>query len=204
MPERIGILGGTFDPIHNGHLFVAEEARTVLGLERMILVPTGTPPHKSYPSMATAEERYEMTLLAAAGLPEYEATRIETDRPGNSYTLDTLREIGAAYPGTELFLVNGVDAVLDIMHWREPMQLIRHARLVVVSRPGYLASRLDELPPEIRAGLIRIETACLEISATDIRNRVREGRNIAFLLPDAVRCYIMKKELYLQSEGETH
>jgi nicotinate-nucleotide adenylyltransferase len=196
-------MGGTFDPIHYGHLFAAEEVRVTLDLDKIVFVPTGMPPHKMYEGMATAEERYEMTLLAIASNDKFEISRIETDRPGISYTLDTLRAIKVSYPEPDLFFITGVDAVLDITQWRAPFEIPLLCTLVVVQRPGYDDERLRELPDEIRSSILVIDTAMLDISATDIRKRVRDGRGVKYLLPDAVFAYIGKNDLYLSLGGES-
>lgn len=196
--RKIGIIGGTFDPIHYGHLFAAEEARVVLGLERVIFIPSGTPPHKRYDGMATAEERYEMTLLAVSqpDAPKFDISRIEIERSGKSYTLDTLREMRAIFPGAEIHFIVGLDAILEIMSWREPQEIARAAKLTVVSRPGFPRDKIDELPGEIRKTITVIDSLQLDISGTDLRRRIREGGNIRFLVPDSVRGYIARKGLY--------
>jgi nicotinate-nucleotide adenylyltransferase len=189
-------MGGTFDPIHYGHLFAAEETMSELGLDRVVFVPTGTPPHKEYSGMATANERYEMTLLAIAENDRFEVSRTETERPGMSYTLDTLKVMCNLYPGFELFFITGIDAILDIGKWREPFEISLLCTIVVVQRPGYDDGGLKKLPDGIKGSLCVIETPMLDISATDIRKRVRDKRGVRYLLPEAVRAYIGKNGLY--------
>ena len=196
--RKIGIIGGTFDPIHYGHLFAAEEARTMLGLERVIFIPAGLPPHKRYDDMATAEERYEMTLLAISqpDMTQFDISRIEIERSGKSYTLDTLRAMRTLFPGSDLHFIVGLDAILDIMSWHEPQEIARTAKLTVVSRPGYPRDKIEELPGEIRKTITVIDSLQLDISGTDLRRRIRKGGNIRFLVPDSVRSYIARKGLY--------
>jgi nicotinate-nucleotide adenylyltransferase len=189
-------MGGTFDPIHYGHLFAAEETLSGLGLDKVVFVPTGTPPHKEYAGMAAASERYEMTLLAIAENNRFEVSRTETERPGMSYTLDTLKVMGALYPGCELFFITGTDAILDIGKWREPFEISLLCSIVVVQRPGYDDAGLENLPDGIKGSLRVVKTPMLGISATDIRKRVREKRGVRYLLPEAVRAYIEKNGLY--------
>jgi nicotinate-nucleotide adenylyltransferase len=199
----IGIMGGTFDPIHNGHLFAAEEVMAALNLDKVVFVPSGTPPHKSYPAMASALERYEMTLLATVDNERFEISKIETDRPGMSYTFDTLKDMRDLFHGSDLFFITGVDAVLEIEQWREPFEISQLCTLVVVKRPGYDDDKLSELPEKIRRSMIGIDSEMLEISATDIRRRVREKQCIRYLVPDAVCAYIAKKNLYSSLGGES-
>jgi nicotinate-nucleotide adenylyltransferase len=190
-------MGGTFDPIHYGHLFAAEEARIDMSLDRVIFVPTGAPPHKRREGMASAEERYEMTLLATNDNSFFDVTRIETDRIGNSYTVDTLRRMGETYPGAELFLIVGEDAVHDIPTWKSPAEIISLSSLIVVSRPGFSHDKIDELPEMIREKALVLRTPLLDISATDIRDRIASGRGVGYLLPHPVMRYIVRRGLYL-------
>jgi nicotinate-nucleotide adenylyltransferase len=189
-------MGGTFDPIHYGHLLAAEEARVAMSLASVVFVPTGNPPHKSYPEMASAEDRFCMTLLATGGNPFFGATRIETDRQGNSYTAETLQRMRGLYPDAEFYLITGEDAAMDLPMWKDPQEIVSLARLVVVSRPGGFHGRLGELPREIRESIHVLGTALLDISATDIRERVSSGRSARYLLPDDVLAYIYKRGLY--------
>jgi nicotinate-nucleotide adenylyltransferase len=201
--RKIGIMGGTFDPIHNGHLFAAEEVMAELGLDNVVFIPSGTPPHKSYPSMASALERYEMALLATVDNERFEISRVEIDRPGMSYTFDTLKAMRNLFPESDLFFITGVDAVLEIEQWREPFEIPLLCALVVVKRPGYDDDKLGKLPAKIRSSMIEINSAMLEISSTDIRRRVHEGQCIRYLVPDAVCAYIIKNDLYSFLGGES-
>lgn len=201
--QRLGIMGGTFDPVHNGHLFAASEAREVLDLERVLFVPSGTPPHKHYPGMATAEQRYEMTLLATAHNEYFDISRVETDREGKSYTLETLLELRKEYPAAEMYFITGVDAILDLPQWYRPEEITRVARLVVVSRPGYAHDKIRVLPDLLRERISIIDTARLDISGTDIRERTASGKSIDYMMPEPVARYIKKHNLYSRSDGES-
>ena len=202
--RRIGLMGGTFDPIHYGHLLAAEEARLALDLERVIFLPTGTPPHKHYENMASTEDRYAMTLLATADNPFFEVSRMETERDGNSYTRDSLQELHTLYPLAEFFLIAGVDSILDMPNWREPLEICKLCTPVAVPRPGYETGKLLELPSQIREKLYKLDTVMLDISATDIRDRVARGRGIRYLVPPQVEVYIAKKRIYSASDGEKY
>lgn len=201
---KLGVMGGTFDPIHYGHLFVAEEARGAAGLDRVLFVPSGTPPHKRYAGMASAEARYDMVRLATDANPHFDVSRIETDRDGRSYTLDTLREIHALYPESQIYFITGDDAALDILNWHEPYEIVRMATLLTVGRPGYARDKIFELPQEIRASIRMIDSPQLDISSTDIRRRVGAGRSIRYMVPEDVRRYIDDNGLYIDSDGEWH
>lgn len=196
--RRVGIMGGTFDPIHFGHLVAAEEAYFSLGLSEVFFVPTGNPPHKNSQRVSSAEDRYQMTLLATLDNPHFKLTRLEIDRQGSSHTIDTLREMRHWYPpgSVSFYFITGLDAVLDILSWKEPFKIVEQANIVAVSRPGYSSGKLDELPSQIREAIIPLEIPLLSISSTEIRQRVTEGRSIRYFLPWTVEHYIYKKALY--------
>ena len=195
---RTGIMGGTFDPIHYGHLLAAEEARRILNLERLIFVPTGEPPHKRDHRVASCEDRYAMTLLATAGVIEYSVSRIEIDRKGEeTHTVDTLREfIKSGIDPEDLFFITGLDAMLSITSWFEYEKIPELCTLVTARRPGYHVSKIDSLPKFIRDKLEYIEIPQFAISSTEIRERVRDGRGIRFLVPHLVEIYIASNNLY--------
>jgi nicotinate-nucleotide adenylyltransferase len=199
--EKIGVMGGTFDPIHYGHLFAAAEARSAIGLDRVIFVPSGSPPHKNYGSMASPEDRYAMTKLAISGNPKFEISSIETGREGSSYTVDTLREFALIYPGSEFFLITGLDAALDITNWHRYPDILSLCSVVVIARSGYIRDKIKELDAVIKESLIILDTKTIDISATDIRNRLRAGARIRYMTPDAVCQYIEKKKLYSGTEA---
>ncbi len=201
MSTRVGIMGGTFDPIHYGHLLAAEESRRRLELDRVVFVPTGLPPHKKSSLVTSAEARYAMTLLATAGVFEFSVSRTEIDRKKPSVTVDTLREFinSGIMPGN-LFFITGLDAMLSIETWKDYMQIPLLCNLVTAPRPGYSVEGLDSLPPEIRKKLSVVEIPQFAISSTDIRQRVRDGRGIRFLVPRLVENYIESCGLYKDSE----
>ena len=194
---RTGIMGGTFDPIHYGHLLAAEEARRILNLERLIFVPTGDPPHKINNRVTPAEDRYAMTLLATAGVLEYSVSRTEIDRKESSYTVDTLREfVQSGINPEDLFFITGLDAMLSITSWFDYEKIPTLCTLVTARRPGYPVSGIERLPKFIRDDLKYIEIPQFAISSTEIRERVKEGKGIRFLVPHLVEIYIMSNNLY--------
>jgi len=194
-------MGGTFDPVHYGHLFAAEFALGAVGLSRVIFVPSGNPPHKSYSGMAPVEDRFEMTRIAIESNPGFEISRVEIDREGASYTADTLEFLSEQNPGASLFLITGLDAALDIPNWHEPLKILSFCRILVVDRPGYIRDKISMLDDMIRDSLLIFDTDLIDISATDIRNKVRSGRCIRYMTPDAVCDYITKKNLYSATEA---
>ena len=189
---RIGVFGGTFDPVHVGHLVAALEARQALGLDRVLLVVANDPWQKSGSRAVTdAEDRFAVVEAAVEGLDGLEASRIEIDRGGPSYTADTVGELAAAHPGAELFLVVGADVVGELGTWRRVDELIGAVTLVVVERGG-VAAVAD--PPGWKAE--RLQIPALEISSSDLRDRFATGRNVDFLVPEAaIRC-IRRRGLY--------
>lgn len=189
-PQRIGILGGTFDPPHVGHFMVAADVFAALELDRLLLIPAASPPHKQGQVRATAEQRLAMVRAAAEGDDRFEVDDIELRRPGASYTVDTLRELRTRHPGAELFFVIGMDQFRELHTWREPEEVARLARLAVVSRDGDLP--VGESPiPVVPVGVTRID-----LSATDIRRRVQDGESIRYFVPEPVREFIEREGLY--------
>jgi nicotinate-nucleotide adenylyltransferase len=195
--EKIGIMGGTFDPIHYGHLLAAEECRRRLALDWVVFVPTGTPPHKKNRLVTPPEDRYAMTLLATAGVREFSVSRAEIDRNRPSHTVDTLREfLGEG----QLFFITGLDALLGIDAWKDYLLLPNLCTLVTATRPGYSLAGLDAIPSAIRGSLEVVEIPQFAISSTEIRARAREGRGIRFLVPHLVENYIEYHGLYKNLE----
>jgi nicotinate-nucleotide adenylyltransferase len=182
-------MGGTFDPIHHGHLVAAEEARYAFSLERVTFIPAGHPWQKER-HVAPAEARYEMTQLAIADNPAFEVSRIEIDRDGPTYTVDTLRALRAEKPDAELFFITGADAIREILTWKDPDEALALATFVAVTRPGYELEKLPSQQIEV------LEIPALAISSTDIRARVAVGRPIRYLVPDAVAAHIKIHGLY--------
>ena len=194
---KTGIMGGTFDPIHYGHLLAAEEARINLGIDRLIFVPTGDPPYKRDHKITSAEDRYAMTLLATAGVLEYSVSRIEIDRKEATHTIDTLREfINSGIKPEDLYFITGLDAMLSITSWFEYEKIPELCTLVTARRPGYPVSGIETLPNFIKDKLKYIEIPQFAISSTEIRERSRDGRGIRFLVPHLVEIYIESNKLY--------
>jgi len=186
---KVGIIGGTFNPIHIGHLILAEEAREKLGLARVIFVPTYFPPHKGNGDIAKADERYKMVKLAIKGNRNFKASDIEIRRAGLSYTIDTLRAFKQRYPRDELYFITGSDLLKYLTEWKDLDEIIKMVKLIVATRPGY---PLDRIPSYITTVAIR----AVDVSAFEVRQAVREGRSFRYLVPEAVCKYISKKGLY--------
>ncbi len=194
MGRRIGILGGTFDPIHNGHLIVAQEVVSSLELDRILFVPCGQPPHKQYPEMASAEARAEMVRLGVADNPLFEFSPLELQRPGKSYTIETLRELREQFGlESEIYLVIGADNAGELSSWCDPEGVLETSRVAVVLRDGFDRSRIDPAQAE---RMTFLDTPRIEISSTDIRSRVCRGFPIRYLVPEKVGEYIREEGLY--------
>lgn len=200
MAKPIGVMGGTFDPIHFGHLVTAEAACEAYDLEEVIFVPAGRPPHKAAKDISDSQHRYFMTVLATIDNPRFTVSRVELDRPGYSYTVDTLRTLYAEYPEREIFFITGADAVLEICSWRDPWSVLELCHFIAATRPGYHLQSLDRLRAtlgeEHSQRVHPLTVPALAISSSDIRERVQAGRSIRYLLPTSVENYIHKKGLY--------
>lgn len=195
--RRVGVMGGTFNPIHNGHLVTADEALHAFALDEVVFVPAGRPWQKPDDEVAPAEDRYLMTVIATASHPKFSVSRIEIDREGPTYTIDTLRALASQRPGDEFFFITGADATLQILSWKDPEAVLREARFIAATRPGYDLERLEkELPSGLGDRVQILEIPALAISSTDVRRRAREGRPIRYLVPAAVATYIQKHALY--------
>jgi nicotinate-nucleotide adenylyltransferase len=194
--KRIGVLGGTFDPIHNGHLVAASEVAHALALAEVVFVPTGQPWQKEDRDLSPAEDRYLMTVIATAFDPLLSVSRIDIDRPGETYTVDTLTDLRAERgPGAEFFFIMGADALSSIKTWRNTENLLRMAHFVGCTRPGHPIDP-DALKKDFNGDFTLIDIPALEISSTACRERVRTGRPIRYLVPDGVIQYIAKRGLY--------
>ncbi|WP_029145429.1 nicotinate-nucleotide adenylyltransferase [Microbacterium luticocti] len=187
---RVGVMGGTFDPIHHGHLVAASEVAQSFGLDEVVFVPTGQPWQKH--DVTTSEHRYLMTVIATASNPDFTVSRVDIDRDGPTYTIDTLRDLKAERPDAEFFFITGADAVAQILSWRDHDELWGLAHFVAVSRPGHVLNT-DGLPSD---GVTQLEIPALAISSTDCRKRVRAGHPVWYLVPDGVVQYIAKHHLY--------
>ena len=187
-------MGGTFDPVHHGHLSAANEVAALFDLDEVVFVPTGQPWQKSDRVVSAAEDRYLMTVVATASNPHFSVSRIDIDRPGPTYTVDTLRDLRDAYGGdAELFFITGTDALAQILGWRNADELFTLAHFVGVNRPGYEAVDVAAFP---EGSVSLVQVPALAISSSDCRERVRGGRPISYLVPDGVAQYIAKRRLY--------
>lgn len=196
---RVGVIGGAFDPIHFGHLTIAEAARDGFALDQVIFMPAGCPPAKSVECEAGAEERYAMAIIATAPNAHFCVERLEIDRPGPSYTIDTLKQLHEGLKDiADIFFIAGADAVLGLSAWKDSADLAGFCEFIAATRPGFELHRLQELSSGNPALPVihRLEIPALDISATDIRKRVGRGAPIRYQLPDAVADYIHKSGLY--------
>ena len=197
---RVGVFGGTFDPVHTGHLAAAEEARLAEGLDRVLFVPAARPPHKPGLVSAPAWARLEMVRLAVVGNPCFQVSAMELEREGPSYTVDTLRALRGERPGDELFYLLGADSLPEIGTWREPEALCELVTFIVMSRPGWPRAALEDWlgrqPPALRPRTALVETRGMDISSRDLRRRLQAGQPGRYLLPEAVRAYIHAEGLY--------
>jgi nicotinate-nucleotide adenylyltransferase len=218
LSQKLGVLGGTFNPIHYGHLAAAEEVRDRLKLDRVLFIPSYLPPHKPEEEVPSAVHRMEMVRLAISGNDHFETSDIEIKRGGTSYTIDTIRALLSAYPGAELYFITGLDTFLEIQTWHEWKALLDLCCFVVLSRPGYhfadimkidfmkraekeliALDRGDKEHAVITSGtytVVLVTVPLYDISSTGIRDRVKAGRSIKYHLPEVVEIYIMKTRLY--------
>lgn len=192
---RIGVMGGTFDPIHHGHLVAASEAAHRFALDEVVFVPTGQPWQKAGRQISPAEDRYLMTVIATASNPRFAVSRVDIDREGPTYTIDTLRDLREVYPDAELFFITGADALSSIMSWHDWDKVFELAEFVGVTRPGYELTE-DMLPQDIQERVHLLDIPAMAISSTDCRERASQGRPVWYLVPDGVVQYIAKHGLY--------
>jgi nicotinate-nucleotide adenylyltransferase len=192
-PKRIGIFGGTFDPIHLGHLIVAQQAAEILGLDRVIFIPAGQPPHKGGEKLSPARDRLEIVRLAVRGNRLFSVSDIEIRSKRSSYTVNTLKALKSKYKTAGLFLLLGLDQAVLLSTWKEPQKLFELATVCVLSRPGY--SR-NEVEPRWRKMLRFLPVSQIDISATSIRDRVRRSQSIRYLVPESAARHIKNKKLY--------
>ncbi|MBW4720857.1 nicotinate-nucleotide adenylyltransferase [Saccharothrix obliqua] len=190
--RRIGVMGGTFDPVHHGHLVAASEVQARFDLDEVIFVPTGQPWQKSEREVSPAEDRYLMTVIATASNPRFSVSRVDIDRAGPTYTVDTLTDLGAMHPDADLFFITGADALEQILSWRRADDVFSLAHFIGVTRPGY---ELDDthLPP---GAVSLVEVPAMAISSTAVRARTASGLPVWYLVPDGVVQYISKRRLY--------
>ncbi|MFV2082881.1 nicotinate-nucleotide adenylyltransferase [Micromonospora sp. LOL_021] len=198
--RRVGIMGGTFDPIHQGHLVAASEVAERFALDEVVFVPTGDPWEKAGLTVTPAEDRYLMTVIATASNPTFQVSRADIDRPGPTYTVDTLRDLHSVYgPKTQLFFITGADALEKILSWKDTDAMFELAHFIGVTRPGFELS--DAHLPADTVSLV--EVPAMAISSTECRARVAAGKPLWYLVPDGVVQYIAKRRLYeTESSGE--
>jgi len=190
-------MGGTFDPIHHGHLLTAEEARWQFELDEVVFVPTGRPWMKQDREVSPAEDRYLMVVIATSSNPRFSVSRLEIEREGPTYTVETLRTLREEYAdAVDLFFITGADAMLEIFQWKDPEEALREAHFIAATRPGYDLAAFEGGAPSSHPRVTVMSIPALAISSTDIRQRVREGRPIRYLVPEGVQTYIEKASLY--------
>lgn len=199
---KIGVMGGSFDPIHYGHLVLAEEVRQHFGLERVIFIPVGKAPHKPFFQMAEDHQRYEMVRLAICNNPFFEVSRIEMDSEETSYTVHTLEKLKVLFgDAAELYFITGADTLLDLENWYHVERVLQLCTFVGATRPGYVSDALTEkakqLTAQYAAHIELIAIPGLAISSTEIRERIQKGITVKYLLPDAVEAYILQEGLYV-------
>jgi nicotinate-nucleotide adenylyltransferase len=216
--QRIGLLGGTFDPVHCGHLGAAVAVRDVLGLDRVLLVPSAVPPHRSVSPVASAYHRFAMVALAINGIERLEASEIELVEPAPSYTAETLERLHARGIGrSQIFFITGVDAFAEIATWRRYPEVLDLANFAVVSRPGYPLDMLRDRVPELAArmrdartfdaadrkpSILLIDAATTDVSSSAVRERLRRGEPLTGLVPAAVEAHIRQHHLYRSGDGD--
>ncbi|QDU07909.1 nicotinate-nucleotide adenylyltransferase [Gimesia aquarii] len=198
---RIGIFGGTFDPVHIAHLLLAEQCREQCDLDEIWFVPAGSPPHKESTGISTGKQRREMLDFAIAGHANFVVKDLELHREGPSYTIETLRQLKTTHPDDEFFLIIGADSVRDLHTWREPESILELATLIGVNRPNISLPDLSELTQKfgeiVQSKILWTTMPGFEISSTDIRNRIRQNKSVRYMTPRAVEVYIYNNRLYL-------
>jgi nicotinate-nucleotide adenylyltransferase len=200
---RIGISGGTFDPIHHGHLIIAEDVREKFNLDKVVFIPTGIPPHKLNLKVTPPEHRYNMVCSAISTNPHFEVSRIEIERPGYTYTVDTIFQLkNMLEPESRIFFITGADVIPELLTWKSYEQVFNLCEFIAVLRPGYrkgeLISKTEYLREKYKAAIHIVEAPLIGISSTGIRERIREKRTIKYLVPEAVEKYILNNNLYLE------
>jgi nicotinate-nucleotide adenylyltransferase len=204
-PQRIGVFGGTFDPVHLGHLVVAEQCREQGRLDEVWFVPAFQSPFKLDRHVAPFAQRVEMLALAIAGQPAFRIEQVEKGRPGPSYTSDTLHELHQRHPDRDLFFVVGSDVLPSFPQWHEPVRIVELATLLIVARPQWPLMKADELhgalhlPASVPLRHQVVQVPMIDLSSTELRHRIAEGRSIRYLVPRAVECYIQDKKLYQET-----
>jgi nicotinate-nucleotide adenylyltransferase len=197
MQQRLGVMGGTFDPIHYGHLVTAEEALHQFDLDEVLFVPTGQPWMKQHEKVSPPEDRYLMTVIATASNPRFRVSRMDVDRDGPTYAVDTLRGLRSDLgDDVALFFITGADAILEIFQWKQPQELFDLAHFIAATRPGFDIASFESHAETHHPGISVMNIPALAISSTDVRARVHEGRPIRYLVPEGVNSYVQKAALY--------
>jgi len=204
--KKYGIMGGTFDPIHYGHLVIANEVLSLFELDKIIFIPTGTPPHKVVKGLTSSYHRYMMTQFATMTNPDFDVSDIETTKSTVSYTIDTIRKLISGNEEDQFYFITGTDAVLELPAWKNTSEILSMCTFIAVNRPGYVVEGLDKKIKAITdkyGGEIFITKAPqLHISSTDIRNRIAEKKPVKYLLPETVEQYILKNGLYKEKKSK--
>lgn len=197
---KIAVMGGTFDPIHYGHLVVAEAARAKFNFDKVIFMPTGSPAHKQEMDVTEGYHRYQMTVLATSSNPYFEVSKIELERMGITYTIDTIKELKRLFGDIKIYFITGADALLEILTWHKVEELFSICEFIAATRPGFhkkdMEQKLKEISSKFRENINMLDIPALAISSTHIRKRVSEGEPIKYLLPESVEQYIYEKGLY--------
>ncbi|MFQ6102811.1 MAG: nicotinate-nucleotide adenylyltransferase [Candidatus Glassbacteria bacterium] len=192
--KKLGVFGGSFDPIHTGHLIVAQDVLCALSLDEIMFIPACVPPHKKGIELSETRHRLRMVEIATHNNPNFSASDMELKRGGVSYTIDTIRQLRSGLSAdVELFFIVGSDNIPDIQTWKEPWELVKLCKLVTIHRPGF---RDIDILPELKEHVTSVAVTSVDISSRDIRQRVRNGRPIRYLVPEEVERYILKEELY--------
>ncbi len=192
---KLGLMGGTFNPIHIGHLKIASKVLDIFDLKKVIFIPSGNPPHKNRGEIIDASHRLKMIKLAVSNYKRFEVSDIEIKRKGESYTLDTIRQIKETYGGeTDIYFIAGTDSALDLPNWKDPLKILSLSHFVAVERPGFSLKRIDE---KYRKRIITVGGISIDMSSSDIRKRIKEGRPIKSLIPKDVEEYIRENRLYI-------
>lgn len=205
--DKIAVMGGTFDPIHCGHLIAAETVRTRFGFNSILFIPSCSPPHKKGISISDEEHRYAMVQMATVTNPFFQVSRIELDRGGNTYTIDTIRQLKTILGSTaEIYFITGADAILEISAWKDVSELMSICKFIAVTRPGYdrgmLTEKVENLKSIYKSEIIIADIPSYAVSSTEIRKRVLSGESIKYLVPESVECYIRKNNLYGGAEKQ--
>lgn len=207
---KVGILGGTFDPIHLGHLIIAEQAREQARLDEVLFIPSARPPHKLSDPISPFDHRVEMVQLAIAGRSDFRVETLERERPGPSYTADTLTELRQRHPDTDFYLILGEDCLPDLAGWYQPLRIVEQAGLLVAARPGWEMWNAEQLADSLglahsaKVRIQRLEVPLIDIAGRDLRQRVAAGRSIRYLVPRAIEIYIHERGLFADNHPKSN